>query len=48
MNAERTIGTSVITKVATLDRVLRAHAAGSGGHFAGPPLRWPSLRVRPA
>ena len=35
MNAERTIGISVITEIATLDRVLRADAAGLGGDFVG-------------
>lgn len=35
MNAERTIGISVITEIAMLDRVLRAHAAGLGSDFVG-------------
>jgi hypothetical protein len=35
MNAQRTIDTGLITDIATLDRVLRAHAAGLGGDFVG-------------
>ena len=35
MNAESTIGLGVITEIATLDRVLRAHAVGLGGDFVG-------------
>jgi HD domain len=35
MNAERTIDTGVVSEIPTLDRVLRAHAAGLGGDFVG-------------
>jgi hypothetical protein len=35
MTEESTIGISVITEIATFDRVLRAHAPGLGGDFVG-------------
>jgi len=35
LNAESTTGPEVVTEIATLDRVLRAHAAGLGDDFVG-------------